>query len=153
MPRNFWLFSIRHTTIILVDSNLNMIRGDLRHIDRSTAIANRDVFNIELESGAVTEQPLPSTTSFVTSKVVIGSWSIGTDLEWLHSAPTPVPPHPSSMRHEHDIDRTSNTSGKVTNFDRPLKSGTYKSYVYARNAFRSFRHSWIATGGNGSIGT
>ena len=50
-----------------------MIRGDLRHIDRSTVIANRDVFNIELESGAVTEQPLPSTTSFVTSKVVIGS--------------------------------------------------------------------------------
>jgi hypothetical protein len=65
MPRNFWLFSIRHsTTIILVDTGgtLNMIQGDLRHIDRSTNFTNRDAFNIELEN-TVTEQPLPSTTS------------------------------------------------------------------------------------------
>ena len=111
MPRNFWLFSIRHTTIILVDSNLNMIQGDLRHIDRSTTITNRDAFNIECTT--VTERPLPSTGTTPLGKVVIGSWTIGTDLKWLHSAPTPtVPPHPSSARHEHDIDRTSSTSGK-----------------------------------------
>ena len=76
MPRTFWLFSIRHTTtIIVVDSlsNLNMIQGDVRHIDRSTTITNRDAFNIEIES-TVTEQPLPSTSS--PGKVVIGYWSI-----------------------------------------------------------------------------
>jgi hypothetical protein len=77
MPQTFRLFSIRHTTtIILVDSNLNnlnMIQGDLRHMDWSTSITNRDAFNVELAS-TVTEQLLPSTTS-VTSlgKVVIGS--------------------------------------------------------------------------------
>ena len=79
MPQTFRLFSIRHTTtIILVDSNLNMIQGGLRHMDRSTNITNRDAFNIE---STVTEQQLPPTTS--TSLVVgndgkniIGSWSI-----------------------------------------------------------------------------
>ena len=79
MPQTFWLFSIRHTTtIILVDSidNLNMIQGDLRHMDRSTTITNRDAFNIELES-TVTGQPLPSTTSLSNDgKAVLGPWSI-----------------------------------------------------------------------------
>jgi hypothetical protein len=61
MPRTFQLTNIRHTTtIILVDSTL--IQGDLRHIDQSTTITNRDAFNIELES-SVTQQPLPSTAS------------------------------------------------------------------------------------------
>ena len=56
MPRNFWLFS-RHTTIVLMDSsNLNMIRGDLRNMDRSTTITNRDAFNVEIES-TVTGRP------------------------------------------------------------------------------------------------
>ena len=73
MPRTFWLFSIRHTTtIILVDSNLNMIQGDLRHMDRSTTITNRDAFNVELES-TITEQPLPSTSTTSPGKVVIES--------------------------------------------------------------------------------
>ena len=50
-----------------------MIHGDLRHMDRSTTITNRDAFNIELES-TVTQQPLPSTTSLGNEgKVVIGS--------------------------------------------------------------------------------
>ena len=60
MPQTFRLFCIRHTTtIILVDSNLNMIQGDFRHMDQSTTITNRDAFNIE------TEQHLPPTTSLV----------------------------------------------------------------------------------------
>ena len=63
MPRNFRLFSIRHTTtIIVMNSNVNMIHGDLRHMDRSTTITNRDAFNIE---STVTEQQLPPTTSLV----------------------------------------------------------------------------------------
>jgi len=72
MPRTFWLFSRHSTTIIMVDnlSNLNMIQGDLRHMDRSTAITNRDAFNIVLES-TVTGQPWPSTSYL--GKVVIGS--------------------------------------------------------------------------------
>jgi hypothetical protein len=45
----------------------NMIHGDLRYMNRSTAMANRDALNIELES-AVTQQPLPSTTSLSTSR-------------------------------------------------------------------------------------
>jgi hypothetical protein len=60
MPRTFQLFSISHTTIILVDSTL--IQGDLQHIDRSTTITNRDAFDIELES-TVNQQLLPRTTS------------------------------------------------------------------------------------------
>ena len=74
-PRTFFkLFSIRHT-IILVDSNLNMIQGDHRHMDRSTTITNRDSFNIE---STVTEQQLLPTTSLAVDgdsdgKVVIGS--------------------------------------------------------------------------------
>ena len=65
MPRTFSIFS-RHTTIILVDSgNLNMIRGDFRHIDHRTTIVrttiiNRDVYNIE---SRVTEKQMPLTTS------------------------------------------------------------------------------------------
>jgi hypothetical protein len=73
MPRSFRLFSIRHTTtIILVDSNFNLIQGGLRHNDWSTTITNRDAFN------TVTEQPLPSSTTSLGNegKVVIGSWSI-----------------------------------------------------------------------------
>ena len=63
MPRSFQLFSIRNTTtIILVDSNLNISRGGLRHMDRSTNITNRDAFNVET---TVTEQQPPPTTSFV----------------------------------------------------------------------------------------
>jgi hypothetical protein len=77
MPRTFGLFSITHTTIILVDSNLNMIQGDLRHMDRSTTFTNRDPFNIE---STVTEQQFPPNTSLVVDnngKVVIGSESRG----------------------------------------------------------------------------
>ena len=65
MPRTFSLFSIRHTTIILVDSgNLYMIQGDFRHIDHRsivrTTITNRDVYNIE---SPVTKKQMPLTTS------------------------------------------------------------------------------------------
>jgi hypothetical protein len=68
MPQTFW-FTIRPTTtIILVEDNLNMIKGDLRHMDRSTTITNRDAFNnIELES-TVTQQMLLSTTSLGKSR-------------------------------------------------------------------------------------
>ena len=63
MPRTPLLFSIRHTTtIILVDSNLTMIHGGLRHIDGSTTITNRDAFNIE---NTVTEQQLSPTASLI----------------------------------------------------------------------------------------
>ena len=74
MPRTFWLFSIRRTTtIVLVDSNLNVIQGGLHHIDGSTTITNRDAFNIE---STATEQQLPPTTSLVVGNdgmLVIGS--------------------------------------------------------------------------------
>ena len=65
MPRAISLFSItlrRNTTIIMVDSNFNMIQGGVRHIDRSTTISNRDAFNTE---NTVTEQQLPPTTSHI----------------------------------------------------------------------------------------
>ena len=60
---------------MVVDSNLNVIQGGLRHMDHSTNlnITNRDAFNIE---NTVTEQQLPPTTSLVVGndgKVVIGS--------------------------------------------------------------------------------
>ena len=48
--------------IILVDGNFNMVRGNLRHLDRSTTIINTDASNGELES-TVTEQSLLSTMS------------------------------------------------------------------------------------------
>ena len=54
-----------------MNSNVNMIQGDLRHMDRSTTITNRDAFNIE---STVTEQQLPPTASLVVGndgKVVI----------------------------------------------------------------------------------
>ena len=108
MPRTFWLFSIRRTTIIVLEtgSNLTMIQGDLRHIDQSTTITNRDAFNIGLES-TVIEQRLPSTMS--PGKLVVGSWSVSsTDFYWLHSASTPlVYPNIPAASHEHDTDRTS----------------------------------------------
>ena len=57
-----------------MDSNLNMIHGDLRHIDRSTTITNRDVFNVE---NPVTEQQMPLTTSLGNDgKDITESWSI-----------------------------------------------------------------------------
>ena len=59
-----------------MDGNLNIIQGDLRHMDRSTTITNGDAFNIE---STVTEQQLPPTMSLIVGndgKVVIGSWSI-----------------------------------------------------------------------------
>ena len=63
MPRTPLLFSIRRTTtIILVDSNLTMIQGGLRHTDGSITITNRDAFNIE---NTVTEQQLPPTASLI----------------------------------------------------------------------------------------
>ena len=65
MPRTVSLFSItlrRTTTIFMVDSNLTMVQGGLRHIDGSTTITNRDAFNIE---NTVTEQQLPPTASLI----------------------------------------------------------------------------------------
>ena len=59
----------------MMNSNVNMIQGDLRHMDRSTTITNRDAFNIE---STVTEQQLPPTASLIVGnngKVFIGSWS------------------------------------------------------------------------------
>ena len=65
MSWTFWLFSRHTTTIILVDSlsNLNMIQGDLHHINWSTTIMNRDAFDI-VESTVTTTPP---------GKVVIGA--------------------------------------------------------------------------------
>ena len=81
MPQTISLFSIRHTTIILLDSNVNIIEGDLRHMDRSTTITNMDAFNIESTITGI-EQPLPSTTSLGNEgKFVIGFCKNGnTDL-------------------------------------------------------------------------
>ena len=63
MPRTPSLFSIRRTTtIILVNSNLTMIQDDLRHIDGSTTITNRDAFNIE---STAAEQQLPPAASLI----------------------------------------------------------------------------------------
>ena len=63
MPRTPLLFSIRRaTTITLVNSNLTIVQGDLRHIDGSTTITNGDAFNTE---STVTEQQLPPTASLI----------------------------------------------------------------------------------------
>ncbi|KAF8802760.1 hypothetical protein BYT27DRAFT_7215134 [Phlegmacium glaucopus] len=91
MPPNFSLFNIRnHTTMILVDSNLNLIQGDLRHIDRSTTITNTDAFNIELE-GLPNEHPSRLT---------------------LPLEPTLVSRNPSAERH--DADSPSSPSDAVS---------------------------------------
>ena len=72
-----------------MNSNLNMIQGDLRHMDRSTTITNRDAFNIE---STVTEQQLAPTTSLVVGndgKVVFWSWSIySTDFNNIQPKPS-----------------------------------------------------------------
>ena len=83
-----------------------MIQGDLRHIDRSTTITNRDAFNIE---STVNEQSLPSTgtTSLGNDGKVVMDLEVSRALIY-QSAPTPlVSPDPSAARHEHDTDRTS----------------------------------------------
>ena len=63
MPRIPSLFS-QTTNIILVGSNLTMVQGDLRHMDRSTTISNRDAFNIE-NTVTDSEQQLPPTASLI----------------------------------------------------------------------------------------
>ena len=67
-------FSIWNTTNIftVMNGNLNMVQGNLRHIDRSTTITNTDPFHVELES-TVAGQPSPSTTS--PGKTFIWFWS------------------------------------------------------------------------------
>ena len=63
MPQTPLLFSIRRTTTItLVNCNLTMIQGDLRHIDGSSTITNRNAFNIE---NTVTEPQSPPTVSLI----------------------------------------------------------------------------------------
>ena len=112
MPRTVSLFSItlrRTTTIFMVDSNLTMVQGGLRHIDGSTTITNRDAFNIE---NTVTEQQLPPTASLIVgSEGMVLLWDL-THLEhWFNSAQTTlVSPDPSAARQTHDTDRT--TTGK-----------------------------------------
>ena len=77
MPRTPSLFSItlrRTTTIIIVDSNLTMIQGGLRHIDGSTNITNRNAFNIE---NIVTEPQSPPTVPLIVGndgKVIYWVW-------------------------------------------------------------------------------
>jgi hypothetical protein len=110
MPQTFWLFSFRHTTIILVDSNLNMIEGDLRQMDQSTTITNRDAFNIE--SNTVTEQQLPLTTSLVVGndgKVFLGlEASRALIYNGCYSVTSSfLSQDPSAVRHEQDRDQTS----------------------------------------------
>ena len=124
MPRTFWLFSIRYTTtIIVVDSlsNLNMIQGDLRHIDRSTTITNRDAFNVELES-TITEQPLPSTSTTSPGKVVIESWSIySTDLYGYVNPPASGISRPLRCASWTWYKQNFKHFRLETNFDAPLK--------------------------------
>ena len=45
-----------------MDSNLTMVQGDLRYIDGSTNITNRDALNIE---STVTEPQSPPTASLI----------------------------------------------------------------------------------------
>ena len=74
MPRTPSLFTIRHTTtIILVDSNLTMVQGDLRHTDGSTTITNGDASNIE---NTVTEQQLPTASLIVGSEGMVLLWDL-----------------------------------------------------------------------------
>ena len=131
MPRTPLLFSIRRTTtIILVDSNLTLIQGDLHHIDGSTTISNRDAFNIE---NTVTEQQLPPTASLIVgSEGMVLLWDL-THLEhWLNSAQTTlVSPDASAVPQTHATDRTT---GK-RHFWYTFIIGTYKLYVYASYAF------------------
>ncbi|KAF8802752.1 hypothetical protein BYT27DRAFT_6751703 [Phlegmacium glaucopus] len=93
MPPNFSLFNIRnHTTMILVDSNLNLIQGDLRHMDRSMTITITDAFNIELESLSNGHPSRPT----------------------LPLEPTLVSRNPSSERH--DADSPSSLSDILSHF-------------------------------------
>ena len=93
-----------------MNSNVNMIQGDLRHMDRSTTITNRDAFNIE---STVTEQQLPPTTSLIVGndgKVIVGflkhleHWFIN---GFISAPTTMVPQDPSAEHNEQDTDRTS----------------------------------------------
>ena len=136
MPRTPSLFSIRHnTTIILVDSNLNMIEGGLRHVDRSTTISNRDAFNIE---NTVTDQQLPPTASLVVgndgmvvflgleaSRALIYNGLIQCQPPWYLQIP---PPHV-----KHTIQTELHVRDKFFRYTSGI--GTYNFYVYARYAF------------------
>ena len=137
MPRTPLLFSIRHTTtIVLVDSNLTMIQGDLRHINGSTTISNRDAFNIE---STVTEQQVPPTASLIVGndgKVVYwvlkasraliynGIIQCQPPCQWYLQIPPP--------RVKHMIETELHVRDK---FRRTFEIGTYKLYVYARYGF------------------
>jgi len=105
MPRNFWLFSVRRTTtIILMDSsNLNVIQGDLRHMDWSTSITNRDAFNVESTAG----QPSRSITFQV---------------------PTPlVPRNPSTELNDQDTNREMPSNLQCTQYSLPIEAHSMTS--------------------------
>ncbi|KAF8802749.1 hypothetical protein BYT27DRAFT_7215128 [Phlegmacium glaucopus] len=75
MPPSFSFFSIRsYTILVLVDSDLNMIQGDLLHMDWSTTTTNTNSFN----GGFMpTRQPsppaLPRDDEFIQSQL---SWHL-----------------------------------------------------------------------------
>lgn len=112
MPRTFRLFCIGHTTTItLMDGNLNIIQGDLRRMDQSTAITNMNALNIE---SLVTERQSPPTTSLIVDegKVVIGFLKPSRALiyKYFNSAPTTMvslDPSTGTANHEHDTDSAS----------------------------------------------
>ena len=80
MPQNFWLFSIRTTTtIVLVDSNLTIVQGNFRNVDRSTSITNEGSFNV-LHESVHTGQPSPSNPTVLCKLYywplkLVGHWS------------------------------------------------------------------------------
>ena len=135
MPRTPLLFSIRHTTtIILVDSNLTMIQGGLRHIDGSTTITNRDAFNTE--STVIEPQLLPTASLIVgndgkvvywvlkASRALIYNDLIQRQPPWYLQIPPP--------RVKHMIRAGPQVRDK---FWYTFEIGTHKLSVYARCAF------------------
>ena len=153
MPQTISLFSItlrRTTTIFMVDSNLTMVQGGLRHIDGSTTITNRNAFNIE---NTISEpQPSPTVCLIVGNDgkpevvywVLKASWAlIYNDLiqrqpPWYLQVLQP--------RLKHMIRAGLQVRDK---FRYTFGTSAYKFSVYARFAFR---YSRITARGNGSIG-
>ena len=125
-----------------------MVNGNLRHIDGSTTITNRNTFNIE---NTVSEPQTPPTVSLIVGNdgkvvywVLKASWAlIYNDLIQLQ------PPWYLQIlqpRLKHMIRVGLQVRDK---FRYTFGTSAYKLSVYARFAFR---YSRITARGNGSIG-
>ena len=105
MPPTFSIFN-NTTIVILVDGNFNIVRGNFRHLDRSTTIRNTtDPFNNVLERTVAAGQPLlPNTPlgeyfSFGFLKL------LEVDLVQRTAPNFSVSPNTSAELPDHDTDR------------------------------------------------